>query len=439
MRTKTGIRLVSATCLVIAAIILYVFYLLIASDVSFVLGPNWTDRNTFLAAVKNLVIFSPLILFIVLISIFWIKRLLKTQEAETTAIIEAPSAARSRFMTLGWVIGVLVALGFISGISVYVNPRNMYGTRFYLPWGVPDREEKVTDYLNYGKTPDVLIFGSSRAFEFSPDQITRQLGYSAFNMSLDAGLINDFWLYTNFILAQNDHKLPKLILMQIDYPFTTLPDFTAEYSPFSLLPYMDNNLRLMTIQARLDGLWDIDQFSESLFVMRFASVIGQPKGYEVMSNGWTVPTGKASPQQLQGLLTGAINTMNPHCWMTPDPVGEKMFLDYIQMAQANGTTILLLRGPYHPLYYAAMKERVQDFDRCDQIQLDYFHGLTQKYNNVLFADYENPALFSSDQSNDAWYDQMHMTVNNASILLNQLMGQIQQGYQLALKNSANLQ
>ena len=435
MSAKTRSRFTTAAVLVVASLILYVFFLLVKTDL-YVLIVDWANRERFLATGTSLITVIPLILFVLLMCVFWVKRLLVPQEAQSESATENVPTFRPRFIILAWFAGFITIMGLSSGISIYTNPRNMYGTRFFAPWVVPGHEVKINYYAALDNTPDVVIFGSSRAFAFSPAYITEKLGYTAFNMSFPSGKINDFSVYTRFMLTQHDHRLPKVILMEIDYPIPLEEDFSAAATPLSLLPFMDDYTRQKAIQARVDGLWAVDQLAEALYVMRFTSVYGQFKGsYDVHPDGWTTDRTEYTPELLESKLATEISLISPLCGMQTIPEGETMLRDYIEMARTYGSTVILLRNPYNPLYYEAMKERMADFDQCESIQHDFFDSLTREYDNVMFADYKRPDSFPGGETADGFYGRYHMSNEKATLLLDALLPTIQQGYQRALQNS----
>jgi hypothetical protein len=284
----------------------------------------------------------------------------------------------------------------------------------------------------------VVILGSSRAFAFSPAYITEKLGYTAFNMTLPSGKINDFWVYTQYMLTQHDHRLPKVILMEIDYPFPLGKDFSAASTPLSLLPYMDDYTRRTAIQSRLDGLWAVDQFAESLYVMRYTRVYGEFKGgYEVHPDGWTTNRTTYTAQRTEDSLAAEIRLLPANCPLQTNPEGETLLRDYIELARTYGSTVILVRNPYHPRYYDAMKERMANFDQCERIQGDFFNHLTREYDNVLFADYRRPDSYPGGETEDGFYDRWHMYNEKATLMLDLLLAPIQQGYQLALQHAAS--
>lgn len=434
LKAHTRTRLKITAIIIITALMLYFFYLWFRADLR-ILIDDWANRVQFLSTARNLVVAGSLVSFILLITLFWVKRLLVPREAQLLPTNES-AAFRPSLGILVWFLGIFAALGIISGTSIYVDPRNMYGTTYYAPFVVPGREEKLSYYAALENTPDVVVMGSSRAFALSPAQITAETGYSAFNMSLASGRINDVWIYSQYMLTQHNNRLPRVIILEIDFPIPVDNDYTASYSPLSLFPFMDSETRRKALQYRLDGLLDVDQFAESLYSLRFTRAYGSFAGnYQVQPDGWTT-TRDYTEQELAANLVRDIDMIPSSCWQSPRPEGERLLRDYITLAHTHGSTVLLLRMPYQPTYYSTMRERMPNFDTCENIQREFFASLASEYDNVLVADYHTPESFPGIDTVEGFYDRYHLTNLNASILIEQLLGTIRQGYQLALEQSA---
>jgi hypothetical protein len=433
----TAIRKVHLLILIIvlttAILILYPYFLLLRTDIE-VIYRLWSNRDAFMSAVKHTVAMTPFVLFASLMIVFWIKRFLISYRLESENQEGSNKGYQPRFMLFAWSAGIVAVLVMIGGTSVYVDPRDMYGTNFYAPWGVSVREAKVAYYRALGQMPDVLIFGSSHVFPFPPARITEKLGYSAFNMGVTSGKINDFWMLTRFILEQDNKRLPRVILMEIEYPFGVGKDYTATFSPLNLLPYMDDYTRRKALQVRLEGLLDIGQFAESLFAANLENHYGKAINYQIHPDGWTTAASQPTQEQFDSEVKISIGNIRSGCAINTDPEGEKLLREYLVMAQQYGSTVILLRAPYHPLFIQAQKKLIPRYEECEAAQIRFFIDLTREYPNVIFLDYHDVDKFGGDDTIGGFYDPFHLTIDNATKLIDHLLNSIQEGSQLAALN-----
>ena len=90
-----------------------------------------------------------------------------------------------------WIVGLLLAMGLVAGTILGMHPLGMYFGSPYPSYQLLVRGLKTDAYNQLNEAPDIAIMGSSRAFTLSPQYIHETLGYTAYNMAVEGGRIED--------------------------------------------------------------------------------------------------------------------------------------------------------------------------------------------------------------------------------------------------------
>ncbi len=103
-----------------------------------------------------------------------------------------------RFLIALLAAGAAVML-LVGAFNAVVDPYGVVGTRLFPIKSMTDREIKADLARDLKKPPEILIFGSSRAWKLDPAFILRRTGRSAFNAGVSGGKTSDAWAFANLM------------------------------------------------------------------------------------------------------------------------------------------------------------------------------------------------------------------------------------------------
>jgi hypothetical protein len=118
-----------------------------------------------------------------------------------TATAAADASLSSAGHARRFLIAVLAASAalmlLVGAFNAVVDPYGVIGTHLFPIKSMTDREIKTDLVAKLRKPPEILIFGSSRAYKVDPAFILKQTGRSAFNAGTSGGKPSDAWAFTN--------------------------------------------------------------------------------------------------------------------------------------------------------------------------------------------------------------------------------------------------
>ena len=103
-----------------------------------------------------------------------------------------------RFLVAILAAGAALML-IVGGFNAVVDPYGVIGTRLFPIKSMTDREIKADLVKDLREPPEILVFGSSRAWKLDPGFILRKTGRSAFNAGVSGGKTPDAWAFTNLM------------------------------------------------------------------------------------------------------------------------------------------------------------------------------------------------------------------------------------------------
>ena len=333
--------------------------------------------------------------------------------------------SEKNYTVVGWSLSVFSIAVLMIATILIVNPRGMYGTNNFRPRWLLVRPIKVDEYLNLQSTPDVVILGSSRTFTLSPTYIQQHFGYTAFNASVEGSRLGELPVFLKFIAAHSINDFPKVII--IEAPPYLLESLPPERIPSILLPYMELTDQLRWWYVRYDGMFDLDQLSESIY-----SVLREPKE----TNDWTfLPDGEGilpttTTDQVNRAVEQAISNGPPDC-QQPTHRAIVYYHELVSLANKHKASIIFIITPMHPEYYAAFMAPGSQFYACKTQAVQVLENLAKEYDNISFLDYSDLARIGGVPTADGYYDSQHMTEYNSNLLLNTARDTIERAYQLA--------
>jgi hypothetical protein len=271
----------------------------------------------------------------------------------------------------------------------------------------------------------MVILGSSRTFTISPGYIYDRFRYTAFNASFEGSRLDELPIFLKFIAAHSGNTFPKILL--IEAPPYLLEGISPERMPSSLLCYMRFTDKLNWWYVRYDGLFDLDQLSES-----FYSALREPKE----SHDWTfqfdgqgiLPS--TSNEQLNQHVDQAIEAGPPDCRL-PSRRAVSNYRELVSIATNYKASIIFIITPFHPRYYNSFMAPGSQFYSCKTEAIQLLENLAQENRNIFFLDYSDLASIGGVPTAEGYYDSQHITQYNANLLIDAARDTINQAYQLA--------
>jgi hypothetical protein len=388
-----------------------------------------------IATISDLGRLGSLAVFLILFGVMLMRRSFHRNQNPVAAV---PVFQSTRRLWLSWLAGFLLVAVPTMVVIIHVDPTGMYNTKIYNSRVVCGRDEKATSYLALSETPDIVILGTSYAFTISPEHIRRTLHYSAFNASVAQGLAPDNLIMAKFIYDHSKDNPPKVLLVNVTLPLAISPGITPICTPFYLLPYMTLPTVILTIQSRLQGLFDSQEWSEALYLLRYYDLFGPPPPL------WTFDPvdgeGMAKPSpNLDSLLNSVVSTigMGPKSEVTApcklDESGVQQTLELVALVKKFGSSIVFFDSPLHPRYLQALEEQTPSTDRCHEALVDFMRDLVQQHDHVFFLDYYRLASINGIDTGEGYYDVGHMTEENNNRLIDASATTIREAYARAIQ------
>jgi len=358
---------------------------------------NWLQASTALAEIFSL---SGLLIFVMLILL---ARLLSPPERQFS----------SRQILFAGGIGAGFLLLIVVGTILSVNPRGMYFSDRFVAHQLILRGSKTQGYFALPTPPDVVIMGSSRAFTLSPTYIREQTGLAAYNMAIEGGRIEDF-----LIQARQLQPLPRALMIEVQEGLPREPNDIAARAPLRWLPYMRPETALLTLQKRLEGLIDLEQFAEAIHIANYAEF------YERQPNEWPrfdadgfVARPISTWSDVEQAILLDIGNIPPARCEGVNEISQGEVAEMIQIAELQGSAIIFYISPLHPRYYDALLRDEPEYQRCYAAFTAYMTALTQEHDRVFFLDYSQLASIGGTADETGYYDSQHLTQANASRLI----------------------
>lgn len=381
----------------VLAAVIYLFFAKLVPLSELVATANWREASTALASILSV---YTLLAFLLLTGLIY---------PHSESAVVAPNC-----LLWGWAIGAGIILILIIGTILYINPRGMYFANIFRPHQLLLRESKTAGYSNLSSTPDVVIMGSSRAFTMSPVSIQQKTGYTAYNMAIEGGRIEDV-----LIQARQMTGLPRILLIEVQEGLPREPNDIAARAPLGWLSYMSLDTSLLTVEKRLTGLIDLSHLTESLYIWRYHEwVERQPQEWPLFeSDGLAIrPTISASALE-QAILLDIGNIPPVQCGRV-DETSQIDMATLIDLATVQDTRLVFYLSPRHPLYTTEILDNDPHYQTCYAAFTAYMDNLTRQHDDVFYVDASRLDL---DTSESGFYDSQHLTQANSDRLIDALV------------------
>ncbi|MBW8011949.1 MAG: hypothetical protein FVQ83_12030 [Chloroflexi bacterium] len=312
---------------------------------------------------------------------------------------------------------------------IIVNPRGLYRIRIFPQLSDDFRNTRVANYLDLNTTPELVILGSSRTITISPDYITQELGYSAYNFGIAGARANDITLITRFILSDGRESYPGVLLIEVGPTFHNSSDAVVR-APLYFIRYMDPGIATFAIANRFLDLFNIFQLAESVYVIQYSSQGFVQETYEIINpNGYTTIKPTLTFEEVWANYLEQGEERYPCKNFNPDDT--EYLKEVVSLAQEHNTSIVFYTSPLLPQYYETFYNGSPRFDECMAHLLQRMSTLSDGSSIIFFQD-----LMVSENLNilideSGYYDGQHLKPINANLMIDVLAETITQAFDAA--------
>jgi hypothetical protein len=286
-----------------------------------------------------------------------------------------------------WKISLIVfPIGMLIILSNYIiDPANLFSSKQYVSGiasilsnghnvdGVANYDERLLQeqmVIRLKKSPDVIVFGSSRVMEIGSDFFPSK---SVLNIAVSHANIHDLVALTG--LLDSLKRLPQLLLINVD-PSLVSHFGTSEWQ--SLSGYHDYFSRKLQLEVNLNfpksnkarrllSLMSLEYFKQSLAFMfkgaskEYADVGTQPpRTYGRFSDGTVCYSYNYTHPDSMKVATDARKTAIKEGVPSPDSGNVRILKRVINYLRTNGTDVKLVMLPFHHDYYLSVNKNQSD-------------------------------------------------------------------------------
>lgn len=337
----------------------------------------------------------------------------------------------------GWAVGLLIALVFMVGTVLYINPNRLYGPMFRddLSYQFNARRAKIELYNRLEEPPEVMLLGSSRAFYVSAAYIEKTSGYRTFNGAVEGGTPFDYVTWVRYLADQPD--FPPVLLVEITPTWEINHHDFQRLWPIQVVPYMpDDRVRWQTVGERFERLFSTKQVAEAIYTYvtrddyaRRPFFWGRYAPYDALGD-YLVPAFLRPDDMYQDQLDYFASREITLC-TGGYPERVELLTQLVTVAEQHESRVVFYVGPRHPdKFYALMQDSAQ-YRQCYETFTAFMDELLESHPDVFFLDYMDPATIGATGAQEGFRDYYHLAPVNANLLVDKASPTIQQAYAAA--------
>ena len=321
--------------------------------------------------------------------------------------------------SFSWCLGFSIPLFIVLGVVYYVNPHARF-TRDVYPSITPSaRSIKTEAYKNLVDEPDIVIFGSSRAFTISPSYIEKKTGYRAFNMSVEGGRTGDYAVQLNYIMKSG--LVPDVLIVEVGIETFAKDYFDDELQPLSLIPNMPFNMAYMVAGELLEDIFSVQSLSDSAYVVTLSDVEKKSMTWTFKPDGMGERKSLTHDQYLRLLASTIEGRLNSLFCTQINYTAMKILKETLGLAETKGVAVILYESPMHGNYLErGEKENPEGYAYCRTLIRNAISSLTKSYPNVFFRDLSEYDTVSNLGEN-GFYDAVHLRPDAAELVVDALI------------------
>ena len=131
--------------------------------------------------------------------------------AETDVLAPAPGRVRWGRFVAGALVAAAVLVAVVVAFNLLTDPWGVFGVGLFPPRVNQDRSTKADLLAESRQPPQLLIYGSSRAWTVEAARVEQATGLRTFNAAVTAGRPSDAYVFTEVVhqpVASGEARLP---------------------------------------------------------------------------------------------------------------------------------------------------------------------------------------------------------------------------------------
>jgi len=304
-------------------------------------------------------------------------------------------------------------------LSVYVDPRGVFGTNKYPVVVATARTEKLLFLESSNPKPEALILGSSHCMRFSPTVVEEATGLRTFNLSVNSGKIEDFLALVNYAIEEVKLK-PKLIILGVcPRTFCKLEDEDFDKRLISNIALM-NHLPLnpiVWIRKKAALYFETLNYNYLKDVRKSIKLSCRQKlplaHYTFESNGFLAWEDKFNEKG--ALWSGPIE---PETRISGFSEKRKKYFDILlDTCRKQDISLKIIITPYAPAYITRMDGFDGSFSRFNRMLVEFLESRNRD-NFYEIYDFSHIEKYGGV---DEFMGAAHPSIHNSTLMLNKLL------------------
>ena len=306
----------------------------------------------------------------------------------------------------------------ILALNVLVDPRGIFGAQLYPVLVVTGRAEKCDLLKTADPKPEALILGSSHSMRFSPKKVEELTGLKTFNLSVNAGKMEDFLALLGYSIHEM-HLTPNLIILGIcarticrreDEDF----DNRLTSNP-ALMKYIPQN-PFAKASAQWKTYWETLNWNYLKDVWKSIEIqdaLPAQVNYLFDADGFL---NREGPFNEPGrFLRGPIQK---DCVITGFSEDRKKYFDlFLEACKAHGIRLEIVITPYAPDYIKRVDELDGSYTRFTNELIQFLEGRNSDHDFALH-DFSRIENFGGI---DTFMDAAHTSIAQSSLMLEEIL------------------
>lgn len=315
---------------------------------------------------------------------------------------------------------VIFFISFIFTLSVFVDPRGIFGTNLIKPVILTNRTEKLNVLGAKNPPPEIIIFGSSRVFEMDPLLVQKYSGWRAYNASVSYARPEEYLSMAKYIVNDLGIK-PKIFLVgfsvgefnndDID-PQTIMSPLLRKYLPISRKQILIQGIKIFKESINPRYLRDIGL---ALFWRATSypdeQVAFDENGYQKFDKN--APINRERISQSRPAVDLFLNLTNLNSER------KKYFESFLKFSGDNNIEVIAFITPMPGISLQALRKQTQ-YETIYQELVALMNGLENE-NYFKFYDFSGTNKFNGDEES-GFNDSTHPSHKNLDIIVKKIFG-----------------
>ena len=337
--------------------------------------------------------------------------------AETDVLRPAPGRARWGRFVAGALVAAALLVAVVAVFNLLTDPWGVFGIGIFPPRVNQDRSTKADLLTGLKQPPELLIYGSSRAWTVEAARVEQATGLRTFNAAVTAGRPADAYVFTEVVHHRWPEAKPDFLWLLDVEAFLrgpVPPSLLAESRFSRYLPWRAK------AAAQLDELgwlasWRGLQASYGVWKKHPTREKVRASWLKRISPDGTVKTppaseAKAGPKALKEW--SAAEVAQYRSFLRLDPEAETYVEKTLQLFASWGGSGIVVLTPTQPEVLAAAETAGWRARHAELMRL--LRGLQKRYDFAI-VDMTSISAFGGDPT--GFFDATHMTLENQRMMI----------------------